>query len=243
MTILIDKKLLAQQVIDNLSIIQAEAKGYNEQLLELQEKLALVQNFPDFHLIVQQIIETEKEVHNFLLKHMCGLDQDVMDIVNAYLSKHDSFFVVKNVVDFYKIVSERIIATKERLSEDELSNLLTPEKRIVFKEFIARIKELKPMMDVFNHQKITFKKRLEDADSLDDINHIEHDIESQNDAFSMVFSKVIQYPEDEDIAGALINYLESNPQLLAVMESFNLHESLMDDILGARARQLNHSRP
>ena len=57
----------------------------------------------------------------------------------------------------------------------------------------------------------------------------------------VAYDALVPFPQDEIVAGALIEFLEENPHIAEIMETFNFHESLMDDILAARAKTDHHS--
>lgn len=63
----------------------------------------------------------------------------------------------------------------------------------------------------------------------------------QRAAIASVYASMISYPEDEETAGVVIEYLETNPHIRAIMQSFDFYAALEDDILGARAEMSGFS--
>lgn len=131
---------------------------------------------------------------------------------------------------------DSIIATEERLSEEAVYSKFTDNKLEMANRFINSIKTLRPVVEEINAQKESFKLRLAGSESVEDVDILEMQIEERDKVISSIYEQLVIFPDDEEVAGALVEFLEKNPHLRALMAAFKFHESLFDDILGARAK-------
>lgn len=234
-----DKKIIAQKVIDNLNALKPQAIIYNEQINAFKESLSSVGSMQDFFEIVQQIIAKGKEVHKVLDKAMEGMDSETKEAVNEYIGKDDGLTRVVAALHFDKTLSNSIVATKERLSKN-IFNALPEAKKAIVEKFISAVKELKPIADLLDSQKKLLQQRLSEITLASELDKLEEEIIAQDKAISSVYTKMISYPKDEETAGVLMEYLETNHHLLATLKAFDFYESLVDDILAARAEITSH---
>lgn len=91
-------------------------------------------------------------------------------------------------------------------------------------------------------QEEKFKERLRQADSADVIDRVEAEILEKNNILEGSLNRLISYPQDETVAGALVNFLQVNERLLNIMQSFDIYASLEEDLSNARAELTVNNR-
>ena len=225
----------AYALLERLVRAEGVLQHYNEELKAFKEPLASVNSEHDFFALVQQIIEKERDIHTFLGSVLGDVKADVVQAVQGYLEGDERFVGMKGMLSPEGVLTSHIIATKEKLSEATVYEALNPEKSAEAREFIAQVKGLNLFKALLDEQKEAWKVRLNRAESMKQVDAMDDSIQAQNDLLSTAYKSLVTYPEDEETAGALIPYLEANPQLLSLMSAFDgFHESLEDDILAAR---------
>lgn len=103
------------------------------------------------------------------------------------------------------------------------------------KQITSTIKELKLIAELLENQEEVFKERLHDAVSLDVVDEIEVEIQNKNQLLDGALERLIPSPNDELVAGQIINFLKENKHLFSILQAFDLYGSLTNDILNARA--------
>jgi hypothetical protein len=231
-----DYKQRAQLILQNLDSVQLDIENYNEKLVFLGEKLDNVHSFSDFFEVVNDIIKAEAALDKFLLKEMKGLNKNVKDIIIRDIKDKNEFQSFTNILSFNQIITDKILKNKERLSIERLEEQLPEKKYKIAKKFIHSITVLKPLSQLIEKQKNQFKTLLDSASSMAQISDIEKQIDDQDRDYLEAYQTLINFPTDEKIAGAIIKFLETNQHIKAIMKSFDFAESLVDDVLNARAR-------
>ncbi|KTD62943.1 hypothetical protein Lsan_1603 [Legionella santicrucis] len=231
-----DYKHRAELILQNLDSVQLDIEKYNKELFLLGEKLDKVNSFPEFFKIVDDVIKTESELDKFLIKEMKGLNQNIRNILIQDIKDKSEFQSFINVLSFNQIITDKILKNKERLSLHLLKEQLPEPKYNLAKNFIHSITVLKPITELIEKQKAHFKTALDSADSMDQVNEIERQIDVQDSDLLEAYQTLINFPEDEQTAEAVINFLEKNQQIKNLMESFDFAESLIDDVLNAKTR-------
>lgn len=122
-----------------------------------------------------------------------------------------------------------------------MKNLTDTQKNEV-RSFIKSLKELEILSETLMSQEEKLKERLSQADSADVIDMIEAEILEKNNLMEGSLNRLISYPQDEAVAGALVNFLQMNERLLNIMQSFDIHASLEDDLSNARAALAGNNR-
>jgi hypothetical protein len=189
------------------------------------------------------IINEEKKVHQFLLELTKGIDEETMSKVKAYMDNLPDFKNAMTLLSYTKIATENIIAKKELLSLQEASSNLTEAQQTDLSIFINKLRELKSTAEVIESQKERFKKRLHETTSLDTIDEIEDEIQNRDCLIKAALERVLPYPKDEQVGEQIIEILKNNRHFLTILESFNLYESLMEEILNARATLIAMNEP
>lgn len=231
-----DYKQRAQLILQNLNNVQLDIEKYNKELFLLGEKLDKVNSFPEFFKIVNDIIKTESELDKFLIKEMKGLNQNIKNILLQDMKDKSEFQSFTNVLNFNQIITDKILKNKERLSLYLLKEELPEPKYNLAKKFIHSITVLKPITELIEKQKIHFKTELDSADSMEQVNEIERQIDAQDRDLLEAYQTLINFPEDEQTAESVIKFLEKNQHFKTILESFDFAESLMDDVLNAKVR-------
>ena len=239
----IEKKIIACRVIDRLVSNNPRAVEFNQQLNDLNTLLSLAKTKDEFFIVVQQIIEKEKEVHAFLQPIIAHVEPEILESVNEYMSNHANMVAITHLLNFNAILGDSIISTKEKLSNAALESALSEEQHALAKAFINQVKELGPIAAVIQEEKLAWVQRLNDTDAMDQIDSIDDEIEAQGKIISSVYAHMVSFPEDDQTCGVLIDYLDENPQLKTIMQTFDFYESLVNDILAARMEQHHRSGP
>ncbi|VEB33856.1 Uncharacterised protein [Legionella sainthelensi] len=231
-----DYKQRAELILQNLDSVQLDIEKYNKELFQLGEKLDKVNSFPEFFKVVNDIIKTESELDKFLIKEMKGLNQNIKNILIQDIKDKSEFQSLTNVLSFNEIITDKILKNKERLSFYLLKEELPEAKYNLAKKFIHSIAVLKPITELIEKQKTHLKAVLDSADSMEQINEIERQIDAQDRDLLEAYQALINFPEDDQTAEAVIKFLEKNQHLKNLMESFDFAESLMDDVLNAKTK-------
>jgi hypothetical protein len=229
------KKALALQIINNLDTITPQITQYSNSIDAFKKSLLSAKTNEEFHKIVEQVIFEGKEVYKIYVDATKGMDNEVQLAIDEKINNDERLKATMEALHFNNTLSDSIIKTKERLSENELLAKLPHDKKLTAESFILSIKALKPIASILKSQKEVLQKRIEKVTSHTELDTLEDQIEQQNNALSSVYNSMVTYPSDEETAGILIEYLETNPHILAIMKSFNLLESLTDDVLFKRA--------
>lgn len=230
-----DKQDNARRVIDRLYELIPEAVITNAQITYFEKRLATTQSMPEFFDIVQQIIETGKEIHTVFLSQLEGLEADIKLAVNECVAEDSDLKNVNEILHSNEILAGSIIATKERLTQKQLFDGLHHEKKTTLENFITSLKNLKPISNKLRLLTTQFQERVKAIKSLEKLDDLEEEIISQDKAINSVYCALISYPKDEETTSVLIEYLETNHHLLAIMKTFHFYASLVDDILEVRA--------
>lgn len=231
-----EQRARALEVIDNLRALEMQADAFIEKHKALKAQLETVSSWDEFFVIVDQIVRSGTDADKILLNATCGLDGKVAAAVDECIKDGAQLKMIWDALHFSMTIPDCILATKERLSEQDLSGVFSGEKRDTVIAFIERIKALKPIADILHKQKDIFQHQLMDCSSMDEVDEIEKIIETHNSAASTVYDKEIVFPTDEDVAGALIKYFETNPHIQSILTAFDLYESLVDDLMDAKMR-------
>jgi len=229
-------KQRAQIIINKYEDFKIEIDDYNNTLIVLITQLDKSESFQDFHEVVNDIIKTERKLDQFLLKKFKGLSKHVKDLILSEVLDKSEFQPFVNVLRFNQIITDRILGNKERLSLKELNNELPAKKYADAVNFIQSIVALKPMTELIATKQSQFKEKLNNAVVMDDVNELERAIDKQDKDFQESYLTLINFPEDEETAGAVIKFLEKNQHVKSIMETFDFAESLTEDVLSAKVR-------
>ncbi|MCW8398860.1 hypothetical protein OQJ26_08660 [Legionella sp. PATHC038] len=236
-----DKRKDVNRIIGNFVAAEARSGDFFNKLNALQNELYTVKTKQEFDIVVQKLINEEKNVHQFLSELITGADQEILSKVMVQLASQPNLKHVIILFNYTSLVAQSVADKNESLSMQESLVGLSDEQRTALLLFITKLKELKPIAALLVNQEEVFKALLQQTNSLDDLDQIETEIENKNRLLDGALERLLPYPKDELVAGQIINILKANRHLLKVLQSFDLHETLMDDILNARARILTHT--
>jgi len=231
-----DKQKIAHRIIHNILELEKQAITYSEDIDKFKIELRSSISEKDFFAVVQEIIAKGKKVYETLHHAMNSNDDEILKAIEEHILKDEKLTRIMNSLHFNQSLSSSIIATKERLSRNVLINNLPAAQKDIVENFIRRVEELKIFTKLLDSQKEIFRQRLSNTTSLEELSDIEDEIEKQDKVIHSLYADTIIYPENEDTAGALIKYLETNQQVLAIIRSFDFYEELADDILASRAK-------
>ncbi|MGM9455037.1 hypothetical protein ACTAZI_17075 [Legionella bozemanae] len=230
-----EKKKNVNRIIDSFIEAKIKIDAFCDTLNVLQNELRMANAKEEFDNVVHKMINEEKKVHHFLLELTKGTDEDTLSKVKTYIADLPNFKNVMTLLSYTEITTKNIIAKKELLSLQEALSNLTEAQQTELLVFIKKLKELKPVAELLVNQKEYFKERLQEACSLDAIDKIEGEIQNKNHLITGALERLLPYPKDELVGEQIIELLKKNRHFLAVLESFSVHESLMEEILNARA--------
>ncbi len=211
-----------------------EAKDLQVKLMHLLNKLPSVQTKMEFDALVDDIMDNKAQVKKLLGDDVMDLDEQLKDTLDTAIRNHSNLSFFSPLIHIEKTISQSILSAKERISLIELEKSLPEGLATTCKAVITKIKALATLAQLLKLKSDGYKQDLHQADSFETINDIEHEISNLSDQLSSFLNEYINYPEDEQAAGALINYLNTNPHIRRILQSFDFHEALNDDILAAR---------
>ncbi|KTD33882.1 hypothetical protein [Legionella israelensis] len=163
-----------------------------------------------------------------------------MHAVYKEVEKDKDLHSILDSINYVETFYADTVGNKERLSKEELEEQLSPEEFRVLVSCIRNIVALKPVADLIADKVEDFKNRLEDAQSLEEVEDIESEIAILQQSLDRTYQQSVHFPQDEKTAGALIEYLDFNHHIRKIAEAFNVQGKLTDDVLYATGRcQIN----
>lgn len=237
------KRAIVMEILSNLSLLEPNAIAYQKEIEQFKVSLHTAPNEEKFFDETTKIIARGKEAHMFLAQALTGLDQTLAPALDECIAEDPKLSQIMNALNFNQALQDNIVREKERLDEEKIYRSLPMGKHKMVSDFIMSLKALEKEINVLNSMKKTFQAELVAASTAEEVNKIEAEIELKNQAMLGIYHQTLLFPEDEEVAGALINHLDVNPRLKGVMESFSFHESLVDDIMSARASANRLARP
>lgn len=224
----------AQLLLKNLDSTDKDIKIYDEKLTLLSSRLDDSDAISDFFAVVEDIIKVDVEIDRFLLTEK-GINKKLKDYIMIEIKDKSEFQPFYNILNFNKIISEKILQNKERLSLSFIKTKLSEDDYQIAEKFINSIQALKPFAKLMEEKKNQFIERLSTAVSIAEVDEIEQQIDKQGTELLNAYQTLINFPDDENIAGYVIKYLETNDHIRSIMQSFDFAESLTDDILSAKS--------
>ena len=220
--------------------LQAEAQKMDETFTTLEKAFNGVDSRTEYFAIVRQAIESNQKLQKFFEQKLANINDTKKKSVEDYLNKNpessQALSIFPRLFHANSRMNLNIQNTNERITQKEVSRELSPAQAQTVSEFINKIKELEVIADLIHSDSRNYKIQLGHVISEDEINKVEKEIEQKNTKLLDFFQKNIHYPEDENVATALVNYFEKNPRAHSIMKSFNFLESLNDAIYSARAK-------
>lgn len=232
-----DKRTMANCILQDFNTAEEVAKSFCNKLDVLQKELCSAKTKTEFDNVAKELITQGKEAHQFLSTLMPGKEQEARLALMygskyvGQLSKSTSGSSKKSALD--KAESDAL--------EEFLKNLNEAQKSEA-RSFIKSLKELEILSETLMSQEEKFKERLRQADSADVIDRVEAEILEKNNILEGSLNRLISYPQDETVAGALVNFLQVNERLLNIMQSFDIYASLEEDLSNARAELTVNNR-
>lgn len=230
-----DKNIVALQIIKNLDVINTLAEQYAARLDELRLQISSANSMEELHQIVAHVIALEQEVEQFISRETKSEDKEIRSVIKNYCEKNPHLSKITDLFNFSKILDDIVVA-KEQLLESALYEKLSGSERSVASEFIENVRALRPVHDDLEAKKAVLRQRLKAAGTPDEIDAIDEEISGLNQTYKLVLGANMHYPQNDQTAGALIEFMESNPHLLAILQSFDIYEDLTDDIFHERGR-------
>jgi len=238
---LIDK--LNQQQRSKLLLVVSNLQALDSQALKILDKqnlhktqLESVSSKEEFFKLVEEISQSSADADKILLGITQHIDKEILAALTEYVNNDAQLTMIWDALHFSSSMRDFIIATKERLSEKELFERFDDKRKEMVLRFFSGIQAIKPMADILNKQREIFRQELLDCSSINEVNKVEDRIDAHQQAAATIYEKEVLFPKDEGVAGAIIQYLELNPQVRAIMTSFDLAESLTDDVFAAKMK-------
>ena len=230
------KQKIAEKIIANLYTLTPTSVECRNILEQYQQQLLLADSFLVFHDIVRAAMSEGRVPYQIYLQATNEMDKDIFDAIEELIKNDSELTIIKKSLHFSSFLENDIIAAKERLSLQSLYSKLSDEDRPVAEKFIQSLKALQTMASALLSDKERFKERLNHAESFHEVAEIEAEIEDHSQRGLAAYEALVPFPDKESVAGALIEFLEKNAHITEVMDPFNFHESLMDDIMASRAK-------
>ncbi len=229
------QKNIFDSVVEDLLMITDRAKTESNNLKGLIDVLATVHQEDDLFNVVESIVSKENEMHAFLYPFLYKTNDKLLKIIKEYFADNVQYTDINNLLNFNNILSTHIIAAKERLSLQKMVKSLPKGKQDMALKFVERVKRLGAIAEEINQQKLYWKSELESADTMETVENIERHIHNEHLQISKMYGRLLPMPEDEQVAEVVIQYLQDNPSVLNIMETFDYDESLFDDIVNAKS--------
>ncbi len=170
-------------------------------------------------------------------------DKLTMKALHKQLEDDPELSAILDGIDYVSTFLKETLENKEKLTLEGLKHGLNEQQFKALVDCIHNIKSIIPTAISIDTQVSQFREELERATSLEEVQDIESQIAIIHNALNIMYQKTIEFPQDEVVAGALVQFLYSNFHLLDKMRSFNIHGNLTDDILYAEANLQNRTTP
>ncbi|KTD53217.1 hypothetical protein Lsan_3627 [Legionella santicrucis] len=226
---------MANRIHQNFITAEEKAKSFCNKLDVLQKELYSAKTKTEFDSVAKKLITQGKDAYQFLSTLAAGKEQEAR-LALIYGSKY------VGQLSKYMGVKKSILEKNESAALEETLKNLTDTQKNEVRSFIKSLKELEILSETLMSQEEKLKERLSQADSADVIDMIEAEILEKNNLMEGSLNRLISYPQDEAVAGALVNFLQMNERLLNIMQSFDIHASLEDDLSNARAALAGNNR-
>lgn len=209
---------------------------FKESMQDFKKRLETVNEENELATLVQDINQRENELNQVLRQAAAGIDKSLFDAITQQSQNDNELKEIMDVFNGDNSLANLITTTRERLGEQALYTKLSGDELQMAKDFMQRLKQLSSIAQLLEAQKELFRQRLKEADDAQTVAAIEHDILAQHEGITKVYNAIIFYPDNEQVAQALVDYFETNPQLLALVNAFNFYDSLIKDLADAKTR-------
>ncbi|KTD45819.1 hypothetical protein Lrub_2616 [Legionella rubrilucens] len=231
-----DQQTTLTAIISALKQLRPQILLFKESMQDFKKRLETVSDEAELTTLVQGIDQREKELNQLLRRAAAGMDKALFDAIQQQCQNDSELKEIMEVFNADNSLTNLITTTRERLGEQTLYNQLNGDELQMAKDFMQRLKQLSSVAQLLNAQKELFRQRLKEADDAQAIDEIENDILAQHEGITKVYNAIIFYPDNERVAQALVDYFETNPQLLALVKAFHFYDSLAQDLADAKTR-------
>lgn len=229
--------VLKQNTLRKLTELKSNARVYSELINNFQTRLRSVSSSDNFSTLIEEITAEGKKLYDELFNSSdAAIPYAVQKEIFTVLEADNELSPFLQLLRYSQTFHDDFINTSEHLNDIQLSKVLSAEQLGIVRKCINDIKALKPTAELIREQVKLYRIRLAECSSLDELMSIEAEIKILDKAMQNVYKTMIAFPEDENTAGLLIDYLEKAPHLQSIMKSFNLLNLLSDDILDNTAR-------
>lgn len=226
-----------QNALKKLNDLKPDAKKYSDLINIFQAKLRAVSSSDDFSSLIEEIVTQGNKLHEELfISSGEPIPYKVQDEMFIALEKDKELSPFLKLLRYSQTFHKDFIITGERLKDAQLAKELSGDKLAIVRKCINDLKSLKPTAELIEEQVKIFQERLAACTSLDELEGVEAEIKILDKAMQTIYDTMVAFPEDEETAGIVIDYVENAPHLQLIMKRFNLLESLADDILDNTAR-------
>jgi len=231
-----NEKIIANNIIERLASEDSAVAHFNQSLNTIKSRLDSVNTQESFsNIVVDEILPAQNEFFTFLNPILEQSTPRVLASVQEYFEKNNPN--IHRLLKFHYILNENILKAKERLTLEEMRESLSEEKHETVIRFIEFVKSLAPISAQIKEQEKYWTETLEQSDSKETTELARKLIKREDEKLAaMVQFPEISLTEDPETANAIIQYFETNPRLLEILQSFNHYESLYDRILDAQSR-------
>lgn len=231
-----DQQTTLITLIKALKQLKPQIILFKESMQDFKKRLETVNEESELETLVQAIDQRENELNQVLRQAAAGMDKPLFDAITQQSQNDSELKEIMAVFNADNSLANLITTTRERLGEQTLYAKLSGDELQMAKDFMQRLKQLSSVAQLLEAQKELFRQRLKEADDAQTVAAIENDILAQHEGITKVYNAIIFYPDNEQVAQALVDYFETNPQLLALVNAFNFYDSLMHDLADAKTQ-------
>lgn len=231
-----DQQTTLTAIISALKQLKPQIMLFKESMQDFKKRLETVSDESELTTLVQGIDQREKELNQSLHKAAAGMDKALFDAICQQCQSDSDLNEIMAVFHADNSLAHLVTTTRERLGEQTLYAKLSGDELQMAKDFMQRLKQLSSVAQLLDAQKELFRQRLKGAEDAQTVDEIENDMLAQHEGITKVYNAIIFYPDNERVAQALVDYFETNPQLLAVVKAFEFFDSLAQDLANAKTR-------
>ncbi|PUT41959.1 hypothetical protein DIZ81_02360 [Legionella taurinensis] len=231
-----DQQTTLTTIISALKQLRPQIMLFKESMQDFKKQLETVSEEDELTTLVQGIDQREKELNQLLQKAASGMDKTLFDAICQQCESDSELTEIMAVFHADNSLANLITTTRERLGEQTLYAKLSGDELQMAKDFMQRLKQLSSVAQLLDAQKELFRQRLKEAEDTQTVDEIENDILAQHEGITKVYNAIIFYPDNERVAQALVEYFETNPQRLALVQAFHFYDSLIQDLADAKTR-------
>lgn len=213
-----------------------ETKSMASLVHEFRAGLAKVSSMKAFHEYVKEIIEQGKRLAEIYLPNSELPNQKVVDSVKSQLKGDKDKCAIVDLMYYSSTFKQEIVSNKERLMLVDMKKKLSPDEFTQLEKSIQKVKSLEPKAQRMRKMLEDYKQQLATVDSLKDFYRIEASTNELHAKAEKAYHELEIFPENDDKATTLLQFLNDNPHLKGILEAFNVKDQLSGVMLQTEGR-------